>query len=63
VSAWAIVLICLAGGATLAGAVWLGRRWQAGRQAEATSAAQARMAEHRDSSDSASTDRMRDGRW
>ena len=49
--------------AALGLAVWVGRRLSQGQNAKAASEAQARMANHRDSSDSASTDRMLDGRW
>ena len=49
--------------ASLGLAVWVGRRLSQGEASKAASEAQARMAEHRDSSDSATTDRMLDGRW
>ena len=62
-SVWAIVWTCLGVGAALAGAVFLGRRWAQGETAKAVSEAQTRMANIRDSSDSSSTDRMRDGRF
>lgn len=60
-SAWAVVCLCLGGGAALAGAVFLGRRWAQGEAAKAVSEAQTRMSNIRDSDDSATTDRMRDG--
>ena len=49
--------------ASLGLAVWVGRRLAQGQNAKAASEAQARMAEHRDSSDSATTDRLSDGRY
>ena len=47
----------------MAAALCVGRRIEKGKNAKAVSEAQARMADHRDSSDSAITDRMRDGRF
>ena len=49
--------------AALGLAVWLGRRLAKGEASKAVSEAQARMADHRDSSDSATTDRLSDGRF
>lgn len=43
-SAWVVVAACVGFAGALAGAVFLGRRLQAGRQAKATSEAQSRMA-------------------
>lgn len=49
--------------AALGAAVWVGRRLAQGEASKAASEAQARMADHRDSSDSASADRLSDGRF
>ena len=47
--------------AAVAGAVWLGRRLQKGKAAQAASEAQARMAEVADSSKSANASRLSSG--
>ena len=62
-SAWVGLSVFIAVVAAMAGALWMGRRIEKGKNAKAVSEAQARMADHRDSSDSAITDRMRDGRF
>ena len=62
-SVWVALSLCIGIAGALFAAVWLGRRLEKGKNAKAVSEAQARMADHRDSSDSATADRMRDGRF
>lgn len=62
-SAWFALSIFAAVLAALGLAVWVGRRLAQGEASKAASEAQARMAKHRDSSDSATADRMLDGRY
>jgi len=63
VSVWFALTIFATILAALGAAVWVGRRLAQGEASKAASEAQARMADHRDSSDSASADRLSDGRF
>ena len=62
-SAWVDISVFIAVVAVMAGALWVERRFAKGESSKAASEAQARMAGHRDSSASTSTDRMSDGHF
>ena len=62
-SAWFGISLFVGIVAAMAAALWVGRRLAKGEASKAASEAQARMADYRDSSDSATTDRLSDGRF